>query len=248
MTSKHHRRGCDGALHPPKMRRSNDNPITSTMTGRNGVRWARAVETGRPDRDERSENSHFMGKTLRILVVEDDFLIAEQLAFEIRQLGDEIVGPFGTIAGAADSLARADAAILDVRLRGGTSFALADRLAAARVPFLFLTGYDTPYVPDRFGGRRLYNKSSPTRILLAELRIQSIRATNEPTLEDVVVEMMARARSIMPDEKAAERLVEAVLISTIARVEAGERMADIQAWLLTRLTRECTLRLHIHMH
>lgn len=189
-----------------------------------------------------------MGETLRILVVEDDFLIAEQLAFEIRQLGDEVIGPFANIDGAADSMALADAAILDVRLRTGTSFALADRLAAAQMPFLFLTGYDTPNVPDRFGDGRLYNKPSPTRTLLAELRIQSDRAVREPTLEEVVVEMMVRARGVMPDESAAERLVETVLRSAIARVEAGEHMADMQGWLLTRLDRECALRRRAHMH
>lgn len=185
---------------------------------------------------------------MRILVVEDDFLIAEQLAFEIRQLGHDIVGPFANIEGAAKSIALADAAILDVQLRGGTSFALADRLVVAQMPFLFLTGYDTPTVPGRFGGGRLYNKPSPTRTLLAELRIQHRRAAPAPTLETIIVEMMVRARSVLHEESAAERLVETVLRNAIARVEAGEPMADIQNWLLTQLDQECALRRRVHMH
>ena len=185
---------------------------------------------------------------MRILVVEDDFLIAEQLAFEIRQLGDEVIGPFADGDRAVESVGVADAAILDVRIRGGTSFALADRLVAAQTPFLFLTGLDTPNLPDRFGGGRLYDKPSPTRALLADLRTQSNRPIPEQTLEDVVIQMMIRARHAMPDESAAERLVEAVLRSAIARVEAGAQMADMHGWLLSRLDQECLLRHRIHMH
>lgn len=189
-----------------------------------------------------------MEETLRILVVEDDFLIAEQLAFEILQLGDDVVGPFADIDSAANSLARADAAILDVRLRGGTSFALADRLVAVGMPFLFLTGYGASYLPERFGAGRLYNKPSPTSTLLANLHLQDSNVVHEPSLEDILVLMIKHARRAVSDESVAERIVESVLISAIAAVEAGEPIADMHLWLLTRLDQECALRRRIHMH
>lgn len=185
---------------------------------------------------------------MRILVVEDDFLIAEQLAFEIRQLGDEVIGPFSNIDGAINSLGMAEAAILDVRLREGTSFPVADRLAATHTPFLFLTGYDPTVVPERFVGARLYNKPSPTRTLLADLHVQRSRPAPEPTLEATVIEMMLRARRQIPDRGAAERLVETVLLYAVAQTEAGRSVTDMHDWLLSRLDQELALRHRTHMH
>ncbi|MFC7557575.1 hypothetical protein ACFQU7_43195 [Pseudoroseomonas wenyumeiae] len=45
-----------------------------------------------------------------------------------------------------------DGAILDVNLGGKMSFVAADRLMAAGVPFVFMTGYDATSIPDRFEG------------------------------------------------------------------------------------------------
>lgn len=185
---------------------------------------------------------------MRILVVEDDFLIAEQLAFEIRQLGDDVLGPFSNIGGAIGAVQNADAAILDVRVRDGTSFPVADHLVAARRPFIFLTGYNPKVVPDRFGDATLYNKPSPTYVLLADLHSQKARPQSEPALEDTVMEMMGRARRQIQDEAAAERLVEAVLRDTIKLVETIGLNVDVHIWLLARLDEELTQRHYIHMH
>lgn len=80
---------------------------------------------------------------MRILVVEDKFLIAEQLTRDIGSLRDTVMGPFADIAEAMCTLSshEADAAILDVRLGGQTSFCIADQLKQQDVPFIFLTGY-----------------------------------------------------------------------------------------------------------
>jgi CheY-like chemotaxis protein len=82
---------------------------------------------------------------LRILVVEDTFLLAEELNDLLLELGCETIGP---AASARDALAFAagnelDGALLDVNLsRGETSFPVADALAGRDVPFVFITGYD----------------------------------------------------------------------------------------------------------
>ena len=79
----------------------------------------------------------------RILVVEDEPLIAMMLEDFLEVLGKEMAGQADTVA---DALALVegggiDAAILDVNLRGGEkSWAIADALAARGVPFVFATG------------------------------------------------------------------------------------------------------------
>lgn len=91
---------------------------------------------------------------LRVLVVEDQYLIARQLAAMLAEVGCEAVGPVPDIAAARRELeTRAvDAAMLDVALRGGTVYELADELAARAIPFVFVSGYDHGDLPERFAG------------------------------------------------------------------------------------------------
>ncbi|MFD2816599.1 hypothetical protein ACFSYD_22800 [Paracoccus aerius] len=64
--------------------------------------------------------------SLRILVVEDDFLTAQRLTTEIRANGDHVVGPFADVHDAIHCVGLAQAAILDVRVQDETSFQVAD--------------------------------------------------------------------------------------------------------------------------
>lgn len=89
----------------------------------------------------------------RILVVEDEYFIAQQIASDIIDAGAEVVGPIGTLASALQLLerhARLDAAVLDINLRGERVYPVADVLVERGVPFLFATGYDQAVIPDRF--------------------------------------------------------------------------------------------------
>jgi CheY-like chemotaxis protein len=78
----------------------------------------------------------------RILVVEDEFLILLDIRHILESAGASIV----TASGVADALAalgargRFDAAVLDLRLDRDSSTPVAERLLAAGVPFVFLTG------------------------------------------------------------------------------------------------------------
>lgn len=97
-----------------------------------------------------------MGQLLngqRILVVEDNFIMALDLSQMVEELGGEVVGPAGRLDEGM-ALARAneiDGAILDVNLDGANTFNLADGLLAGNVPVIFATGYDIKTLPDRFG-------------------------------------------------------------------------------------------------
>lgn len=79
----------------------------------------------------------------RVLVVEDDALIALELEDLLTGHGVEVVGPVPTVAAALRVLesARLDAALLDVNLRGAMSTPVAQALRAAGTPFMLVTGY-----------------------------------------------------------------------------------------------------------
>ena len=82
----------------------------------------------------------------RILVVEDEPLVAMLLEDLLLELGLEVIGPALRLERALE-LARSepmDAAILDVNLAGERSYAVAEQLAARGIPFAFATGYGSP--------------------------------------------------------------------------------------------------------
>jgi CheY-like chemotaxis protein len=85
------------------------------------------------------------GRGRKVLVVEDEGLVALELCGELRRLGWNVFGPAGTIP-EAEEIVRSnpalDAAILDVNLRGRSVYALAEDLAKRNVPFVFCTGYE----------------------------------------------------------------------------------------------------------
>ena len=85
----------------------------------------------------------------RILVVEDEFLIAMEVEDALRALGAEVVGPFGRLKPAlgAVQIEALDGAVLDVRLDGETSEQLAAELVARGVPVLLTTGYESEQLP-----------------------------------------------------------------------------------------------------
>jgi CheY-like chemotaxis protein len=79
----------------------------------------------------------------RILIVEDEGLVAMLLEDMLIELGHSVIGVVGTIEKAAESIAKGgfDLAILDVNLNGRHTDALAETLRQQGVPFMFATGY-----------------------------------------------------------------------------------------------------------
>jgi len=91
----------------------------------------------------------------RILVVEDDFLVATLVAEILESVGWQVVGPVACLATALDAAASEDfdAAVLDVNLRGQTVYPVAEALDARSVPFVFVTSYSREALPPLFCGR-----------------------------------------------------------------------------------------------
>ena len=97
-----------------------------------------------------------MTSPLRVLIVEDEPLIAMMLEDFLDVLGKQTVATADTVATALDALGAGgvDAAILDVNLRGGEkSTAVAEALAKADIPFVFATGGGSDGVDERFRDR-----------------------------------------------------------------------------------------------
>jgi DNA-binding NtrC family response regulator len=95
-----------------------------------------------------------MTKKHRLLVVEDEFLIALDMMDALEAKGFDIVGPISSVEAALQIIAASphpfDGVILDVNLHGKLSFPIADLLMSMHVPFVFTTGYDNSVIPDRF--------------------------------------------------------------------------------------------------
>jgi DNA-binding response OmpR family regulator len=88
----------------------------------------------------------------RILVVEDEPLIATLIADWLLELDYEVAGTVNNASGALEIAAGSplDAALLDVTLGADNSFSLADALLAKGVPVAFITGQDSHSMPERF--------------------------------------------------------------------------------------------------
>jgi DNA-binding NarL/FixJ family response regulator len=86
----------------------------------------------------------------RILIVEDEILIALDLAAALRDLGFDVIGPAATLAAGIELLDSdaPDGALLDINLgRGETSYPLARTCMARRVWFAFVTALDPANIP-----------------------------------------------------------------------------------------------------
>jgi len=88
----------------------------------------------------------------RVLLVEDEALVAMMIQECLGDFGYQVIGPIST---ATEAAARAkdgsfEAAVLDINLGDGAVYPIAETLAARGVPFVFVTGYDAESVDARF--------------------------------------------------------------------------------------------------
>jgi CheY-like chemotaxis protein len=96
-----------------------------------------------------------------ILLVEDDYFIAYDLATTFEAAGVKVVGPVASLSDALDLIARTDrldGAILDINLRGEMVYPLADALKARSIPVVFATGYGRHDIPARYADVPLCEK------------------------------------------------------------------------------------------
>jgi CheY-like chemotaxis protein len=111
---------------------------------------------------ENSAIDLFAGK--RVLIVEDEYFLADETRRKLEAAGATVVGPVGAVAAALDLLdtENVDAAILDIHLGEELVFPVADELERRDIPFVFATGYDPSILPAKFTGFTLCEK--PTEL------------------------------------------------------------------------------------
>jgi DNA-binding NtrC family response regulator len=105
---------------------------------------------------------------LRVLVVEDEALVALQLEDMLTDLGCAVIGPAARVHQALDLLdgCRLDTAVLDLNVAGELVYPVADALARRGVPFIIATGYGAGAVAVPYRRRPILQKP----FLLSQLR------------------------------------------------------------------------------
>ena len=97
----------------------------------------------------------------RVLIVEDDYFLSEEMAMMFTAMGAKVVGPVGSLKDAAYLVAEGrgiDGAVLDINLHGEHVFQVADMLTNQSIPFVFVTGYDRSVLPTRHSDARFCTK------------------------------------------------------------------------------------------
>jgi DNA-binding response OmpR family regulator len=120
---------------------------------------------------------------LKILVVEDNLLIADTIGEVVESCGCAVVGPVGNLESGLALLDedRLDGALLDINLAGTLSFPLASALEARGVPFVFMTGYDEGTIfPREFSAVRRLTKPFDHREVAEVLEVWGRMAGGQP--------------------------------------------------------------------
>lgn len=106
-----------------------------------------------------------------MLIAEDDFYLAEDMADALREAGAEIMGPVGEVKSALALVRndRPDLAVLDINLGSETSFDIGRQLLADGVPVLFATGYDASVIPSDLSAAAYLTKPLSTKSLISLL-------------------------------------------------------------------------------
>ncbi|WP_157217161.1 response regulator [Flavisphingomonas formosensis] len=104
----------------------------------------------------------------RILLVEDEFLLATDLAQALAAQGAEVLGPIATLAEAQQMLAGepVDCAIVDINLQGTMAFPLLAALRDEGVPALVISAYPVDVLPPEHRGVSFLAKPSPIALTL----------------------------------------------------------------------------------
>jgi CheY-like chemotaxis protein len=108
---------------------------------------------------------------VKVLVVEDEFLVASLLQDMLEAAGCVVAGPVARLPEALEVAAResCDVALLDVNLGGDRIDPVAATLAARGIPFAFVTGYAADFLPPEHAGRPRLCKPFKQADLLAAL-------------------------------------------------------------------------------
>lgn len=97
---------------------------------------------------------------VRVLIIEDDSLVAMSVEDMLNDLGCSVVGNAGNLTQAFEKVGAGgfDFALLDINLRGKEVFPVAEVLSEQGIPFAFASGYGRAGLPDEYRTRPVVSK------------------------------------------------------------------------------------------
>ena len=115
----------------------------------------------------------------KVLVVEDEMMIAMLIEDMLDEFGCKLVGPATNVPRALELIGKEsiDVAVLDLNLDGKDTYAIADALQRKNVPFIFATGYGSTGLRQEYGNRPVLQKPFQARDLETALT-ESLNGTN----------------------------------------------------------------------
>jgi DNA-binding response OmpR family regulator len=121
-----------------------------------------------------------------VLVVEDDYFVAKEMAAVLREHGATVLGPVPDVARGRALLEKSvpDCALLDVNLKGQFVFELAEELIERGVPPIFTTGYDASFLPPPLREAPCLHKPVDMFELVRIIREETAMGRPSPALSD----------------------------------------------------------------
>lgn len=164
-----------------------------------------------------------------IMIVEDDYFVANELADHFRAAKAHVLGPFPSVIDASGHVAAADMAVLDLNLRDQKVYPLADRLVEAAVPFVFYSAQNIADIPRRFA--HISHLPKPHEAGEAVALLERQMRSHAQTLVSLLPKLRLSARLILSDPLAADRLVEATFLLAIQEQSALTSVPPLEKWL-----------------
>lgn len=172
---------------------------------------------------------------LQLLIVEDEWMLAGDLARYFSNMGAVILGPAATLEQASMHTQKAEAAILDVNINGRRVFPIADELLRRGVPFVFFSGDNDTAIPERLRYASNLRKSAGGASVLNALFPPTPTAARAESSDDVFVllpKLRLAARLLLADPEASDRLVEHTLRRAIREIgDQGRAALSTEDWL-----------------
>ncbi|MBD8554180.1 hypothetical protein IFT84_06535 [Rhizobium sp. CFBP 8762] len=187
-----------------------------------------------------------------ILIVEDEYLVAIDLAENAVRNGERVLGPVPSVDAALYALSSSDAlagAILDVRLGSTHSFKVALELTRRNIPFVFYTGQMEIEIPEIFQTVPHLLKPANWSDLKAALS-QAIKTVNETPIfvdrpqtavakeidmKSLIMCLRQRAYTLTHDTAGSDRLVEQALCKALNELDCFEETVSLEQSLLDML-------------
>jgi len=179
---------------------------------------------------------------MRVIIVEDEYFVADRLARNFRQAGATVVGMAPTVQQALSEIRAANAiegAVLDLNLAGDLVFPVAEELERRNIPFVFYTSYGNAPVPEQFRGVPCVSKPASwdelARAILARQPARRPFLPSQPPWFDVttlVRRLRIEARTMATSAESADRLVERTLEKALESFLDCPAEQEFESWLI----------------